>query len=150
VKVCCITCEADLQLAVAEGADALGLVGPMPSGTGIITLETARRLNALAPPAVTPFLLSSATLTERMVEEVRYTGVPVLQIVDHAPAGAYARLRQAAPWVRIVQVVHVAGPETVDEVLRVAGRPTRSCSTAAAARGRSPVWAGPGRSTTGR
>jgi phosphoribosylanthranilate isomerase len=56
-----------------------------------------------------------------MVEEVRYTGVPVLQIVDHAPAGAYARLRQAAPWVRIVQVVHVAGPETVDEVLRVAG-----------------------------
>jgi phosphoribosylanthranilate isomerase len=115
VKVCCITNEEDLQLAIGLGADALGLVGPMPSGTGIIDLATARRLTAAVPPPVASFLLTSATEPEILVEEARATGASVLQIVDRVPERAYVRLRAALPALRLVQVVHVAGEETLEE-----------------------------------
>ena len=82
VKVCCITTTEAAQLAVGHGADALGLVGPMPSGTGIIDLETARHLAAGVPPAVASFLLSSATAPEQLLAEARHVAPTVLQIVD--------------------------------------------------------------------
>ena len=121
MKVCCITNPDDLRLAVAAGADALGLVGPMPSGTGIVDLATARTLAALAPPPVATFLLSSATEPGRLVAEARAVGPTVLQIVDRVPAAAYRLLRAEFPALRLVQVVHVAGlDETLDEACRAA------------------------------
>jgi phosphoribosylanthranilate isomerase len=120
VKVCCITNEEDLQQAVGLGADALGFVGPMPSGTGIVDLATARQLIAAVPPAVASFLLTSATHPDTLVDEAAETGASVLQIVDRVPALAYARLRQALPALRLVQVVHVEGEETLAEAVEAA------------------------------
>lgn len=37
VKICCISNWEEAQLAIDAGAYALGLVGPMPSGPGVIT-----------------------------------------------------------------------------------------------------------------
>lgn len=116
MKVCCITNSDDLRLAVAAGADALGLVGPMPSGTGIVDLATARGLAALTPPPVATFLLSSAVDPERLLAEALAVGPAVLQIVDRVAAAAYRLLRAELPALRLVQVVHVAGlAETLDE-----------------------------------
>lgn len=115
VKVCCITNEEDLRLAVALGADALGFVGPMPSGTGIIDLATARHLIALVPPPVASFLLTSATEPATLVAEVLATRPSALQIVDRVPVAAYRRLRDAAPCVRLVQVVHVTDETSLAE-----------------------------------
>jgi phosphoribosylanthranilate isomerase len=120
VKVCCITNEEDLQQAVGLGADALGFVGPMPSGTGIVDLATARRLIAAVPPPVASFLLTSATHPDSLVDEAARTGASVLQIVDRVPVAAYARLRQALPALRLVQVVHVEGEETLAEAAEAA------------------------------
>ena len=39
VKICCISSLQEAQLAIAYGASALGLVGHMPSGPGIISDE---------------------------------------------------------------------------------------------------------------
>ena len=36
IKICCIQSAAEARLAIAAGADALGLVGAMPSGPGPI------------------------------------------------------------------------------------------------------------------
>ena len=110
LKVCCITTPEELGLAVSRGADAVGLVGPMPSGTGIIDLPTARRLAALTPPPVASFLLTTATDPDGLVKEASAGGAAVLQIVDRVPAAAYARLRAALPALRLVQVVHVGDP----------------------------------------
>jgi phosphoribosylanthranilate isomerase len=120
VKVCCITNPAALRLAVRHGADAVGLVGPMPSGTGIVALETARALVAKAPPMVATFLLSSAVSGEQLVAEARQVGCSTLQIVDTVPHSAYAALRAALPALKIVQVIHVTGEETLAEALAVA------------------------------
>ena len=39
VKICCISSRQEAALAIKYGAAALGLVGPMPSGPGIISNE---------------------------------------------------------------------------------------------------------------
>ncbi len=122
VKVCCITTTEAAQLAVRYGADALGLVGPMPSGTGIIGLETARHLAASVPPAVASFLLSSATAPEQLLAEARHVAPTALQIVDAVDPRTYALLRQELPALRIVQVVHVTGERTIDEAMALASQ----------------------------
>ncbi|MEM6558177.1 MAG: N-(5'-phosphoribosyl)anthranilate isomerase [Myxococcota bacterium] len=50
VKVCCMMSVAETEVAVALGADALGLVGPMPSVPGVIEDETAARLASAVSP----------------------------------------------------------------------------------------------------
>jgi phosphoribosylanthranilate isomerase len=120
VKICCITTPEALALAVRHGADALGLVGPMPSGTGIIDLKTARSLAARTPPPLASFLLSCATRAEELVAEARQVAPSALQIVDAVEPAAYAALRRELPALKIVQVVHVTGERTLDEACRLA------------------------------
>jgi phosphoribosylanthranilate isomerase len=120
VKICCITTPEAAALAVRHGADALGLVGPMPSGTGIIDLDTARELAALTPPTVASFLLSCATRPEELLAQARHVAPSVLQIVDSVDPAAYALLRRELPGLKIVQVVHVTGEPTIEEALRLA------------------------------
>ncbi len=37
IKICCISSPDEAAIAAAAGADLLGLVGPMPSGPGVLT-----------------------------------------------------------------------------------------------------------------
>jgi len=120
VKVCCITNPDAAALAIRYGADALGLVGPMPSGTGIIDLATAARLAGAVPPPVASFLLSSATAPDELLAQCRQVAPTTLQIVDQVDPAAYALLRGELPALRLVQVVHVTGERTIDEALAVA------------------------------
>jgi phosphoribosylanthranilate isomerase len=120
VKVCCITNPDAAALAIRYGADALGLVGPMPSGTGIIDLATAARLAGAVPPPVATFLLSSATAPDELLAQCRQVAPTTLQIVDQVDPAAYALLRRELPALRLVQVVHVTGERTIDEALAIA------------------------------
>ncbi len=119
LKVCCITSPAELELAVAYGADAIGLVGPMPSGPGCLTESEIARLAPLVPPGVDSFLLSSETRPIEVVEQVRRCRCSVIQLVDRVEDRVYAALRESHPTLRIVQVVHVCGPDAVTEALRL-------------------------------
>jgi phosphoribosylanthranilate isomerase len=120
VKICCITSPEAAALAIRYGADALGLVGPMPSGTGIIDLDTARDLAALTPPPVASFLLSCATEPETLLAQARHVAPTAIQIVDAVPFEAYALLRRELPALKIVQVVHVTGEDMIQDALAVA------------------------------
>ena len=120
VKVCCIETPEAAALAIRYGADALGLVGPMPSGTGIIDLATAAWLANGVPPPIATFLLSSATEPEELLAQCRQVAPTALQIVDTVDPAAYALLRRELPALRLVQVVHVTGEQTVAEALAIA------------------------------
>ena len=120
VKVCCIETPEAAALAIRYGADALGLVGPMPSGTGIIDLATAARLAAGVPPPVASFLLSSATDPCALLAQCRQVAPTALQIVDAVDPAAYALLRRELPALRLVQVVHVTGEGTIAPALALA------------------------------
>ena len=133
LKVCCIASRAEAALAVAAGADALGLVGPMPSGPGPIADALAAEIARAVPPPVAAWLLSSEANADAIADHAARTGVSTVQIVRQVEPEVHARLRRRTPWLRIVQVVHVedeaairlAGryAETADALLLDSGRP---------------------------
>lgn len=120
VKTCCIGSIREAQLAVQYGADALGLVGPMPSGPGTLTDAEIAAIVPQVPPPVATFLLSSETRAADIIEHHSRVHTNTLQLVDAIADDAYHALRAALPSVKIVQVVHVTGAEAVDEALRIA------------------------------
>ena len=120
VKICCITSIAEAALAVRHGAAALGLVGPMPSGPGVIDDRSIAEIAATVPPSVATFLLTSETEPEAIVEHVRRCGTNTVQIVDAVGPEVYRVLRKAVPSVKIVQVIHVTGPESLDQAKTLA------------------------------
>lgn len=115
IKICCMASIAEAALALETGADALGFVMRMPSGPGPIAESLAREIIATVPGGVPTFMLTSEIEAKPIVEQLRTTGANTVQIVDYVTPGTRQRLRDAMPELRIVQVVHVTGPESVDE-----------------------------------
>lgn len=120
VKICCISSLEEANLAVAYGADALGLVSEMPSGPGVVTDELARDIAAQVPPAVASFLLTSRQSASGIIEQHRFVRSNTLQIVDRLTHGTYQDLREALPGIALVQVFHVADEESFEEAVMVA------------------------------
>jgi phosphoribosylanthranilate isomerase len=113
IKICCIASIDEAQLAIAAGADALGLVAAMPSGPGAIPDARIAQIAAWTPPPVATFLLTSETTAQRIVEHVRATQPSTVQIVGHIDPDEAAQLARLLPHVRRVQVIHVEGPEAL-------------------------------------
>lgn len=121
IKVCCIRSVEEAWLAIDAGVSALGLVSEMPSGPGVISEERAAQIAAAVPPGVDAFLLTSLQDIDALVEQNAFVKARALQLVDALPRGAHAELRRRLPGVKLVQVIHVTGPESIDEAEAVAG-----------------------------
>ena len=120
IKICCIASIAEAALAVEAGASALGLVSHMPSGPGVIRDEQIAEIAATVPPTIGTFLLTSRQNVDEIVAQQRFCGTNTIQICDHLTRGTHRELRQALPGISIVQVIHVTGPESVEEAEAVA------------------------------
>jgi phosphoribosylanthranilate isomerase len=120
VKVCCIQDEAEAWMAIREGADALGLVSAMPSGPGVIEEITIAAVAAAVPPPVATFLLTCARDVESVVAQHGRARTTAVQLCDRLEHGSLCELRAALPGVRIVQAVHVTGPEAIEEAVAAA------------------------------
>jgi phosphoribosylanthranilate isomerase len=114
VKVCCIASAEEAEMAVAAGADALGLVGAMPSGPGPIPDDRIAEIARLVPPPVATFLLTSEMAAEAISAHIRATGPTAVQVVSHIEPAEAARLAVLEPRVRRVQVIHVEGSDALD------------------------------------
>jgi len=119
IKICCMSSADEVRIAVEAGADALGFVSAMPSGAGIISEELIATLIPLAPAPVATFLLTSETDAGRIVAQQRRCGANTLQLCDRVGVPVRTVVSRQLPGVRIVQVVHVIGPESIDEALEV-------------------------------
>ncbi|MDP1660434.1 MAG: phosphoribosylanthranilate isomerase [Phycisphaerales bacterium] len=121
LKVCCIASIDEARVAIAHGADALGLVARMPSGPGPIDDDTIASIAAAVPPPIATFLLTCETEPRAVVAHARSTGVNTVQLVDDSTGpDVYSALRDALPALRIVQVVHVVDRSSVDHALKLA------------------------------
>lgn len=120
IKICCIASLAEARLAVAAGADALGLVSAMPSGPGVIDDTTIAAIAAAVPRPTRTFLLTARTTAEAIAEQHAQARTTTLQLVDQVPHDELRRLRQRCPGVELVQVVHVTGEASVDEAVAAA------------------------------
>lgn len=119
-KICCISNAEEAQAAIRAGASAIGLVGPMPSGPGVIDDSLIRAIAASIPHPIATFLLTSETDAEAIIKHHRKVNTSVIQLVDKPQTGAYKIIKQAIPWLKIVQVIHVINQNSVNQALEIA------------------------------
>jgi len=120
VKICCISSVAEARMAIEAGASALGLVSAMPSGPGVISEEQIAKIAATIPPPIASFLLTSQQDVDSIVAQQRRCRTNCVQLCDCVTSGSLSDLKAALPGVSIIQVVHVTGPESVEEAIAVA------------------------------
>ena len=114
VKVCCISSIAEAQLAIAHGADALGVLAAMPSSPRSIDMEVAREIVKTAMPTVETFLLTSSFSGNEIAGQVEDCGATAVQIVQHIEPNEYLRIIDGIPRVRRAQVIHVEDRTALD------------------------------------
>ena len=119
IKICCISSVEEARLAIDYGADALGLVGKMPSGSGPISDEQIAAIAKMIHPPVASFLLTSEQSAKGIIEHLKKVHTNTVQIVDELTKGTYHEIRTALPHLRIVQVIHVRNEESIEEALRL-------------------------------
>jgi phosphoribosylanthranilate isomerase len=119
VKICCISSIEEAKLAIAHGAAAIGLVGRMPSGPGIITDELIHSIAKTVLPPIDSFLLTSETTAEAIIAHHNKVNTTTIQIVDALSGREYHKIREAIPHVKLVQVIHVMDEKAVQEAIEI-------------------------------
>jgi phosphoribosylanthranilate isomerase len=120
VKICCIASVEEAWMAIDAGASAIGLVSAMPSGPGPIPESLIAEIAMTVPPGVSSFLLTCKQDVAGIIDQQRRLRVNTIQLCDRLPQGSHHELREALPGIALVQVVHVTGPEAVDEAIAIA------------------------------
>ncbi|HOW39688.1 MAG TPA: phosphoribosylanthranilate isomerase [Bacteroidales bacterium] len=119
IKICCISSIEEAGTAIELGADAIGLVGRMPSGPGPISDELIRKIARSVPPLTGTFLLTSEVSAGKIIEHHKRTQTSTIQIVDILSDGTYSQIKEALPPVKIVQVIHVIDSASVEQAIRL-------------------------------
>lgn len=101
-------------MAIQMGADALGLVGPMPSGPGPIDPMRAGAIAGNIPGTIESFYLTSQTKLDAIAAEYVLVRSSHIQLTDHVDAETRKALRKAFPDLKIVQVIHVQDEDSVN------------------------------------
>ena len=120
VKICCMASIEEAWLAIDLGASAVGLVSEMPSGPGVISEDLIHEIAVQLPPAVGSFLLTCRQDASDIIDQQKRLRVNTIQICDRLKPGSHQKLRAALRGISLVQVIHVADGESVDEAAAVA------------------------------
>lgn len=120
VKICCISSIDEANLAIQYGAGAIGLVGKMPSGPGVIGDRLISEIAANVPKQVETFLLTSETSEEEIIKHHKIVNTSTIQIVDRVNTKVYQTLRNELYGIRLVQVIHVLNDDSVTEAVQYA------------------------------
>lgn len=120
VKICCISSLEEAQMAIKYGAAALGLVGDMPSGPGIISDTQIASIAQAAPPPLATFLLTSKTEAQAIIAHQKKVNTNTIQIVDALERGTYQDIKKALPSIKLVQVIHVVDEQALEEAQQIA------------------------------
>lgn len=119
IKICCVSSNAEAAMAISHGADAIGLVGKMPSGPGPIDDSLINSICKNIHPPISSFLLTSAQTSGEIIDHLKRTNTNTVQIVDELKDNNYPAIREALPYIRIVQVIHVTGPESIERAIKL-------------------------------
>lgn len=120
VKICCISSKEEAALAIQYGATAIGLVGPMPSGPGIIDDSLIKEIAHTAPTHIATFLLTSETSAAGIIAHHKRAPTSTIQVVDALPKEAYQEIKTHLPNIQLIQVVHVLDEASVQEAIEIA------------------------------
>ncbi len=119
IKICCISSHEEAKLAIEYGADALGLVGKMPGGPGPIADTLIASIAKTIHPPIASFLLTSEQVAKNIIAHVSRVHTNTVQIVDELTDGTYQEIRNTLPHLKIVQVIHITGEESIGQALLI-------------------------------
>lgn len=119
VKICCISSIDEARIAIEHGAAALGLVGQMPSGPGIIGDDLIEQIAKSVPPPIATFLLTSETSPQDIIRHYKRVNTSTIQLVDALEKREYEAIRKELPHVKLVQVIHVIDENSVKEAIEI-------------------------------
>lgn len=122
VKICGIRTEADVRIAVASGADAVGFIsGVTHRSEDALAREHAAELVAATPPYVSTVLVTHLEHAEEIVGLAEIVGVDTIQVHGLVSSKTLRAVfdQSRGRW-RITRVVHVTGDDSVGEALHVA------------------------------
>ncbi|MEK6552933.1 MAG: phosphoribosylanthranilate isomerase, partial [Bacteroidota bacterium] len=119
VKICCISNIEEANIAIKYGASAIGLVSEMPSGPGVISEQTIKKIAEQTPPSISTFLLTSKQNVDEIIEQHNRCGTNTIQLCDRIITGSHLQLKKALPRIKIVQVIHVNDDNPINEALKV-------------------------------
>lgn len=111
----------EARLCAELGADLIGLVGPMPSGAGIITPRRCREISDAAAAWISPVLLTSSETAADIGRDIRDANVRTVQLVRHVAPEVHRQLASTVPGVRRFQVIHVEDGAALDLIGVYAG-----------------------------
>lgn len=117
IKICCISSLSEAETAWKHNIDAVGLVGNMPSGPGVISDDLIKMISNAAPPSVSTFLLTSETTSEKIIKHQKKVGASTIQIVDKIVSGTFQEIRNECRGIKLVQVIHVIDETSLEEAL---------------------------------
>ena len=119
IKICCISSLQEAKTAIQYGASALGLVGHMPSGPGVITDDLIYDIARSVPPPIGTFLLTSETSAEGIIAHHQKVLTNTIQIVDALQDGSYQQIKNTLQGIKLVQVIHVLDDSSVEEAIEI-------------------------------
>ncbi len=122
VKICCISSIEEANTAIEYGASALGLVGEMPSGPGVISDELIAEIAAQTAPPIATFLLTSKIKSNEIIAHAKRTNTNTIQLVDEIIEGSLSEVKFALPSVKLVQVIHIIDYSSIEEALSYQGK----------------------------
>jgi len=117
LKICCIKSIEEARLASSYGPDAIGLVGPMPSGPGTIDPASAGEIVKTVPDHISTFYLTSKVTFGDIKSEFELVRSSHIQLTDHTEEQTRKDLKSSYPNVKLVQVVHVQSEESIQKAI---------------------------------
>lgn len=119
IKICCISSLEEAKTAINAGADAIGLVGKMPSGPGPIADVLIAEIVSATKGTIDHFLLTSEQTAEGIADHHKRVSTETIQIVDEIPVKDYAIIREKLPGIKIVQVIHVTSHSEIESAKEI-------------------------------
>lgn len=120
IKICCIASEQEAAIAMAAGADLLGLVSAMPSGPGPIPESLIADIIRWVDGRAATVLLTSHQAAAPIAAQLERMGPTVVQVVDELDEPAWRALRLGHPGIVLMPVIHVRDAASVDDAERLA------------------------------
>jgi len=115
VKICGITREEDLAVAVAAGADAVGFIVGVPSSPRNLTLERAERLLKQVPVFVDSVVVTVPDSIDSLVKIYDRLRPTAIQIHGEKPFEASV-IREKIRGARLIKTVYVKTGDTAEMV----------------------------------
>jgi len=115
VKICGIRSLADMQMAVQQGADAIGvLVGQRHSSSDFLTPKSAGEILAATPPFVTTVLVTHIEDPDAVLALATNVRSAAVQLHSDMPVSVLRVLRRALAPGRIIAKVSVEGSSAIE------------------------------------